>query len=120
MSVSAVRVTLQPAHDYVPLVVIGTGLVGVWPGFKAAAVRKQYSVPDPQNNVIENLPLFYATIYRPKIAAIADVVRVVGFIMYVKGTNDPKKRRHETFGYLGMLVMLGLSLETSLRILGYI
>ncbi|CAI5703352.1 hypothetical protein KXD40_003732 [Peronospora effusa] len=145
MSVTAVQVTLQPAHGYVPLVVIGAGLVGVWAGFKVSTARKQYSVPDPQilaekkdknvieidcvqrahQNIMENLPLFYATlatssIYRPKVAAVAGVVRIVGFIMYIKGTGDPKKRRHGTFGYLGMLVMLGLSLEASLRILGYI
>ncbi|ETI52774.1 hypothetical protein F441_04130 [Phytophthora nicotianae CJ01A1] len=147
MSVSAVRVSLQPAHGYIPLVVIGAGLVGTWAGFKVGAARKKYNVSYPQmyaekkdknanefncvqrahQNVLENLPLFYAmlatsSIYRPKVAAAAGVVRVVGFIVYVKGysTGDPGKRRRGSFGHLGTLVMLGLSLEASLRLLDLI
>ncbi|KAG7382085.1 Microsomal glutathione S-transferase 3 [Phytophthora pseudosyringae] len=147
MSVSAVRVSLQPAHGYIPLVVIGAGLVGTWAGFKVTAARKKYNVPYPQmyaekkeknanafncvqrahQNVLENLPIFYAmlatsSIYRPKVAAAAGVVRVAGFIMYIKGysSGDPEKRRQGTFGFLGTLVMLGLSLEAALRILGFI
>ncbi|KAH7474445.1 hypothetical protein PRIC1_013426 [Phytophthora ramorum] len=147
MSVSAVRVTLQPAHGYIPLVVIGAGLVGTWAGFNVGVARKQFNVPYPQmyaakkdknanafncvqrahQNVLENLPLFYAmlatsSIYRPTIAAVAGVVRIAGFVMYVKGysSGDPGKRRQGNFGYLGTLVMLGLSLEAALRLLGYL
>jgi glutathione S-transferase len=150
MSVSAVRVTLQPAHGFLPLVVIGAGIVGTWAGFNVGAARKKYSVPYPQmyaekkdknanefncvqrahQNVLENLPLFYAMlatssyvkgcclkswtttdwcadcaliscrVYRPKLAAAAGVVRIAGFVMYVKGysTGDPGKRRQGSFG----------------------
>ncbi|RLN97480.1 hypothetical protein BBJ28_00003736 [Nothophytophthora sp. Chile5] len=109
MSVSAVRVTLQPAHGFIPLVVIGAGLVSAWAGIKVGAARKKYNVPYPQmyaekneknakefncvqrahQNVLENTPLFYAllatsSIYRPKIAAAAGVVRLVGFILYFR------------------------------------
>ncbi|KAG1710789.1 hypothetical protein DVH05_013514 [Phytophthora capsici] len=147
MSVSAVRISLQPAHGYIPLVVIGAGLVGTWAGFKVGMARKQYNVPYPQmyaekkdknanefncvqrahQNVLENLPLFYAmlatsSIYHPKVAAAAGVVRIAGFIMYVKGysSGDPGKRRKGTFGHLGTLIMLGLSLEASLRLFGFL
>ncbi|OWZ22574.1 Microsomal Glutathione S-transferase [Phytophthora megakarya] len=147
MSVSAVRVSLQPAHGYIPFVVIGAGLVGTWAGIKVGVARKQYNIPYPQmyaekkeknakefncvqrahQNVLEHLPLFYAmlatsSIYRPTIAAAAGVVRLAGFVMYVKGysSGDPGKRRKGNFGYLGMLVMLGLSLEAALRLLGYL
>ncbi|EGZ15719.1 hypothetical protein PHYSODRAFT_286365 [Phytophthora sojae] len=147
MSVSAVRVSLQPAHGYIPLVVIGAGLVGTWAGFRVGVARKQFNVPYPQmyaeksdknanefncvqrahQNVLENLPLFYAmlatsSIYRPKVAAAAGLVRIAGFVMYVKGysTGDPGKRRKGNFGYLGTLVMLGLSLEAALRLLGHL
>ncbi|KAE8996689.1 hypothetical protein PF010_g20168 [Phytophthora fragariae] len=147
MSVLAVQVSLQPAHGYIPLVVIGAGLVGTWAGFRVGVARKQFNVPYPQmyaekkdknanefncvqrahQNVLENLPLFYAmlatsSIYRPKLAAAAGLVRVAGFVMYVKGysTGDPAKRTKGNFGYLGLLVMLGLSLEAALRLLGHL
>ncbi|POM72086.1 Microsomal Glutathione S-transferase [Phytophthora palmivora] len=78
-------------------------------------------------NVLEHLPVFYAmlatsSIYRPKIAAAAGVLRIAGFIMYVKGysSGDPGKRRKGNFGHFGSLIMLGLSLEAALRILGYL
>ncbi|KAG2518545.1 hypothetical protein BBJ29_003059 [Phytophthora kernoviae] len=125
MSVSAVRVTLQPAHGFIPLVVIGAGLVGTWAGIKVNVARKKYNIPCPQmyaakkdknanefncvqrahQNVLENIPTFYAmlatsSIYRPKLAAAAGVIRIAGFIMYVKGysSGDPKKRRLGSFG----------------------
>ncbi|KAG6576502.1 Microsomal Glutathione S-transferase [Phytophthora cinnamomi] len=109
--------------------------------------RKQFNVPYPQmyaekkdknanefncvqrahQNVLENLPLFYAmlatsSIYRPKVAAAAGFIRIAGFVMYVKGysTGDPGKRRKGNFGHLGTLVMLGLSLEAALRLLGHL
>lgn len=157
MSVSAVRVSLQPAHGYIPLVVIGAGLVGTWAGFRVGVARKQFNVPYPQmyaeksdknanefncvqrahQNVLENLPLFYAMlatssyvtsglqlpaivyltrtfadvicrIYRPKVAAAAGLVRIAGFVMYVKGysTGDPGKRRKGNFGTLSYSAIL--------------
>ena len=48
MSVAAVRVKPQPAHGYIPLVVIDTGLVGAWTGFMVDAARKQNNVVSPQ------------------------------------------------------------------------
>ncbi|KAG7400884.1 Microsomal glutathione S-transferase 3 [Phytophthora boehmeriae] len=147
MSVSAVRVTLQPAHGYIPLVVIGAGLVSTWAGIKVGAARKKFNVPYPQmyadkkdknatefnctqrahQNVLENIPVFYAmlataSIYRPKLAAAAGAIRIAGFIMYVKGysSGDPGKRRQGNFGHLGTLVLLGLSTEAAIRLLGYL
>ena len=76
MSVVAVQLTLQPAHGYIPLVVIGTGLVSAWAGFGIGGYQRTHEVPhaqivnekrDPRvkdgnvmQHVAENLPLFYA------------------------------------------------------------
>ncbi|GMF19170.1 unnamed protein product [Phytophthora lilii] len=198
MSVSAVRVTLQPAHGYVPLVVIGAGLVGTWAGFKVGVARKQFNVPYPQmyaekkdkhanefncvqrahQNVLENLPLFYAMLATSSYVL---TVRMHIFLMTkdvadgcgaaATESTDPKLLLQPVWcasqdssctsratqaeiqgkggratsvsfvyivllagcivtfsnsvifilaGYLGTLVMLGLSLEAALRLLGYL
>ncbi|RLN97481.1 hypothetical protein BBJ28_00003737 [Nothophytophthora sp. Chile5] len=129
MSLSAAQITLQPAHGYIPLLIAGSGLVVYWAAFKVGAARRKYKIPYPQmyadkdsknanefncvqrahQNVLENIPVFYALlatsayvsrVYRPTIAAAAGAVRILGFIVYVKGytTGDAKKRLRGNFG----------------------
>ncbi|EQC34591.1 hypothetical protein SDRG_07915 [Saprolegnia diclina VS20] len=58
-------------------------------------------------------------IYRPGYAAIAGLIRVLGFIVYVQGyaTGDPSKRMNGGFGYLGLFASLGLSIEAAITLL---
>lgn len=44
--------------------------------------------------------LFFCRVYRPQIAVIAGLVRILGFIAYMRGysSGDPKKRMQGGFG----------------------
>lgn len=48
MSVSAVHVTLQSDHGYIPLVAVGAGLVSTWAGFKVGKARRKFGILYPQ------------------------------------------------------------------------
>ncbi|CAN0350481.1 unnamed protein product [Ascophyllum nodosum] len=75
-------------------------------------------------NILENYPQFLvllalASVHRPIIAAIAGAIRLMGFVSYALGyqTGDPDKRLRGTFGYIGLLTLLGLSIELAVRLL---
>ncbi|RHY29990.1 hypothetical protein DYB32_004755 [Aphanomyces invadans] len=74
-------------------------------------------------NVVENLPVFlsllFASVYRPLAAAIAGLIRVLGFVAYVHfySSGDPAKRQYGSFGNIGMLIMLGLTFEAAYRLI---
>ncbi|GAB9472227.1 Microsomal glutathione s-transferase [Globisporangium polare] len=139
-----IQFVLQPEHGYIPLLVVAMAFVNVWAAMKVGKARKKYDVQYPQmyaeksdknakafncvqrahQNVLEQVPFFFAllvasSVLRPQIAAIASLVRIFGFIVYVSGyaTGDPKKRSQGSFGYLGMLASIGLAVEVGLRML---
>ncbi|KAH9133847.1 hypothetical protein LEN26_003322 [Aphanomyces euteiches] len=136
--------TIQPDHGYVILVVVLVVFVNFWAGMKVGAARKKYNIKYPQmyaekgdknfiefncvqrahQNMLENLPVFLSilatsSIYRPMWAAIAGLVRVLGFIVYVASyaSGSPEKRQYGAFGYLGLLVSIGLSFEAAYRLI---
>ncbi|GAB9472226.1 Microsomal Glutathione S-transferase [Globisporangium polare] len=142
-----VKIVLLPGHGYIPLLAVGTTFVNFWAAMQVGKARKKYNILYPQmyaeksdknakdfncvqrahQNILEQLPVFFTLLFtssafRPGIAAIAGVVRIAGFIVYVRGyaSGDPKKRMQGNFGYLGLLVSLGLSIEAGLRITGAI
>ncbi|KAL4087537.1 hypothetical protein PRIC1_013427 [Phytophthora ramorum] len=140
-----IQMELEPAHGYVPLLVVLLQFVNLWGGIKVGKARKLYGVAYPEmyaeksdknakafncvqrghQNILENIPIFLAllftsSIYRPQVAAIAGFIRILGFVLYMRGyaSGDPKKRMQGAFGQLALLVNVGLSVEASLRILG--
>ncbi|CEG39730.1 GST, gst [Plasmopara halstedii] len=144
---SAIQVEIQRAHGFVPLLVVLVLFVNLWASHKVGKARRLYGIHYPQmyaeqsdknakafncvqrghQNFLENIPLFFAlnltsSVYRPEIAAIAAFVRILGFIVYMRGysSGDPKKRLQGLFGYIGLLVMVGLSVEASLRMFGLV
>ncbi|CAM9803525.1 unnamed protein product, partial [Chrysoparadoxa australica] len=75
-------------------------------------------------NCLENYPLFImllgiSSVARPTAAAVLGGIRLAGFILYVKGyrTGDPGKRQRGAIGYIGLLGMIGLSLELAYRLI---
>ncbi|KAF0700978.1 Aste57867_8424 [Aphanomyces stellatus] len=141
---------LQPEHGYVILVAVSVAFVNLWAGFKVGAARRLYGIAYPQmyaetkdehflafncvqrahQNVLENLPIFFALlltsayvallfVYRPTWAALAGLVRIVGFVVYIHfyASGDPAKRNYGAFGYIGLLTSLGLSFEAAFRLL---
>ncbi|KAF4318055.1 hypothetical protein BBO99_00007644 [Phytophthora kernoviae] len=139
------EIQLQPAHGYIPLLVVLLVFVNFWCGSKVGKARKLYGIDYPQmyaeesdknakafncvqrghQNILENVPpflalLFTSAVYHPNVAAIASLVRILSFIVYMRGysSGDPKKRLQGLFGYFGLLVSIGLSVEAGLRLLG--
>ncbi|RLN52051.1 hypothetical protein BBJ28_00021775 [Nothophytophthora sp. Chile5] len=130
---TGIQLELQPAHGFVPLLVVLLLFVNLWAGHKVGAARKKYGVEYPQvkygcmfvqygedqsdknakafncvqrghQNILENIPTFLvlfllSAIYRPQIAAIAGLVRILSFVVYMRGysSGDPKKRMQGAF-----------------------
>lgn len=44
----ATTIVLQPAHAFLPLLLVGTTFVNVWAAFKVGAARKKYDIAYPQ------------------------------------------------------------------------
>lgn len=44
----ATTITLQPAHGYLSLLVVGTVVVNMWASIKVGGARKKYGVEYPQ------------------------------------------------------------------------
>ncbi|CAK4138071.1 unnamed protein product [Aphanomyces euteiches] len=135
--------TIQPDHGYVILVVVLVAFVNLWAGMKVGAARRAYNIKYPQmyaeksdeyflefncvqrahQNMVENLPVFLSlliasSIYRPMWAALAGLIRVLGFIVYVisYSSGDPEKRLFGSFGFLGLFVSVGLCFEAAFRL----
>ncbi|EGD72836.1 microsomal glutathione S-transferase 3 [Salpingoeca rosetta] len=73
-------------------------------------------------NSVENSPTFLsllalASVSFPTYAAIAGQIWIVARIAYFGGycTGDPKKRLRGTFGYIGLIGLLGMALATCIK-----
>ncbi|KAG6576422.1 Microsomal Glutathione S-transferase [Phytophthora cinnamomi] len=142
---TAIQLEVQSAHGFVPLLVVLLMLVIFWAGIKVGKARELYGVNYPQmyaeqsnryakafnclqrghQNNLEQTPIFLAllftsSVYRPQIVVIAGLVRVLGFIVYMRGysSGDPKKRLQGLFGLVALLVNAGLTVEVGLRMVG--
>eukprot|EP00904_Undaria_pinnatifida_P000122 jgi/Undpi1/1010/HiC_scaffold_10.g04474.m1 len=135
---------LQPSHGLPVAVAICSCFLTVWAGFGVGKARKKYGIKYPQmyaesshpnanafncyqrahQNVLENFPQFIvlltlASVKRPTVAAAAGALRLIGFIRYVQGyqTGNPENRQKGMVGYLGLLTLLGLSIELTVSLL---
>ena len=56
----------------------------------------------------------------PVLASLAGITYLAGRIAFAKGyyTGKPENRRWGSFGYIGLLTMLGCNIHTSLKFLG--
>ncbi|KAF4131652.1 MAPEG family [Phytophthora infestans] len=71
-------------------------------------------------NIVENIPSFVglffpSALYRPQVATAAGLVRILGFVVYMRGysSGDPQKRMQGAFGHFALLVNVGLSVEAA-------
>ncbi|DAZ99619.1 TPA: hypothetical protein N0F65_001447 [Lagenidium giganteum] len=145
MSQENAHPSLQPDHGYVLLVVLAAFIVNGWASLNVVSARAKFGVEYPQmyvekdephfnafncvqrahQNMLEHLSLHLMTLlasslYRPKLAAIAGVVRLLGFVAYIHGysSGDPQKRLRGVFGFWGYFAAIGLTVEAALRLLG--
>jgi glutathione S-transferase len=126
----AILDTLPDGYGYIILVGVASLFLNMWLAFNVGRARKQYKVLYPKmyspdndrfnciqrahQNWLENYPQFLflqlvGGLYLPKITAAAGVIYLLGRIAYAKGyyTGDPEKRMKGSFGYIGLLTMLG-------------
>ncbi|CAM9546710.1 unnamed protein product [Discosporangium mesarthrocarpum] len=96
----------------------------IWLTSCCANVHVPLPSPCCEQNVMENLPYFLvllgtSAIHRPVAAAVAGLTRLAGFVAYVKGyqSGDPAKRMKGAFGYFGLLGMIVMTGELSVRLL---
>ncbi|KAH9068543.1 hypothetical protein Ae201684P_004249 [Aphanomyces euteiches] len=136
--------SIQADHGYVILVIVLTAFVNFWAGMKVGAARKKYNIKYPQmyaekgdknciefncvqrahQNMVENLAVFLSllvasSIYRPMWAAVAGLIRVLGFIVYVISYSSgvPEKRLYGSFGFLGLIASVGLCCEAAFHLI---
>ncbi|OWZ12776.1 hypothetical protein PHMEG_00014009 [Phytophthora megakarya] len=141
---AGIQLELQPAHGCVALVVVLLHVVNTWAGHQVGVARSKYGIKYPQmyaekgeknakafncvqrghQNIVENIPIFLgvfftSAIYRPQIAVASGLVRILGFVVYMRGysSGDPQKRMQGVFGHFALLINVMLSLEAGLRLL---
>ena len=133
--------TLTPGHGYIFLTAVASGLlIHLYGAGIVVKARKKYGIKHPalyappghkherefnccqraHQNSLENYPTFLlmlllGSVKRPELAAIFGLVRLAGFAVYMHGysTGDPAKRLRGAFGYLGLIGLIGLTLEVA-------
>mmetsp|Transcript_1663 Transcript_1663/g.2476 ORF Transcript_1663/g.2476 Transcript_1663/m.2476 type:complete len:145 (-) Transcript_1663:54-488(-) len=141
-----VTLTLEKEHGYAIAVAISSVPIMIWAAVKVVKARTKYNVPVPtmyadssnphatefncvqraHQNILENYPPFLllmttGSIFHPGVAAVLGAIRLNGFIFYVRGYSKgiPDKRRNvfSMLGYLGLFGLLGLSIDSSIRLI---
>lgn len=136
----AASLLLPAGYGYVILTGIGAIFMALWKGFRVGQARKKFGVSYPDmyskdskvfncvqrahQNTLENLPQFFfllaaGGLSHPCLSAGAGWVWIVGRVVYAIGysTGDPAARMKGTFGYLGLLTLLGCSVYSALQLL---
>eukprot|EP00871_Galdieria_phlegrea_P005717 jgi/Galph1/632/GphlegSOOS_G5301.1 len=141
-STRPVQQLVQPEFGYVIVVIVFFIFILVWKEVKVGQARKRFNVKYPtmyenkedshfncyqraHQNTLEKTPTFLVLIllgglYAPVFSSIAGLIWCFGRIQYALGyyTGDPKKRMRGTFGYIGLLGLLGATIAFALSLLG--
>merc|ERR1712025_1348099 len=135
---------LPSEFGYVILTGTASAFVLMYKGINVGMARKKFGIKYPKmyseenggdnmfnciqrahQNTLENYPqfLFFLTtggLVHPVLSSMAGIIYLAGRIAFAKGyyTGNPENRRWGSFGYIGLLTLLGCSIHSSLRCLG--
>ncbi|XP_062601591.1 glutathione S-transferase 3, mitochondrial-like [Saccostrea cucullata] len=117
---------------------VASTFINMWMGINVAKARKTYEIPYPNmyspdnkmfnciqrahQNTLESYPqflmlLFIGGLQYPRTSACAGTLYYISRIAFAKGyyTGEPEKRRWGSFGYIGLITMLGCTVGVALR-----
>lgn len=130
----SVSVVFPEHYGAVILTVVASIVMLLWKGFKVGGARKQFNVQYPtmysatndhfncyqraHQNTLEVYPYFLvlllvAGIDCPLLAAACGLIWVAARVSYALGyyTGDPKNRMKGAYGYIGLLILLGINIK---------
>ncbi|XP_063396569.1 glutathione S-transferase 3, mitochondrial-like isoform X2 [Mytilus trossulus] len=134
---------LPKEYGYVVLTGVASTFLLQWMTYKVIVARKKYKIWYPtlysadnekfncvqrvHQNTLEGYPtylmlLFAGGLQYPKTCAAAGWIWIAGKVAYAYGyySDDLKKRRYGTFGYIGLFTMLGCTIGFGVRQLGWL
>lgn len=130
-------------YGYVVLTTVSSGFLMTYLAMNVGKARKKYRVfypkmyddKEPIFNCIQRAHLNTVEIYpqflfllllggleHPVVCSVAGLVWIISRLFYAHGyyTGDPQKRMRGSFGYLGLITLLGCTVKFGLRLLGAI
>ncbi|OXA56885.1 microsomal glutathione S-transferase 3 [Folsomia candida] len=131
---------IPSGYGYVVLTGVGSMFMVMWKAFQVGKARKEFKIQYPimyspdnnkfnciqraHQNTLENYPQFLALLAlggleMPIFTAVGGWIWIAGKVAFAKGyyTGDPEKRRQGTFGYIGLLMMLGATTKFAIRLI---
>ena len=138
-----IQLHVPSEYGYVILVGVASAFMLTWKAMQVGKARKQFKINYPtmysqdndlfnciqraHQNTLEGYPVFLMLLFIggarfPIISAAAGSIWIAARIAYAKGyyTGDPKKRMRGSFGYIGLLTLLGTTVATGLSVAGII
>lgn len=138
-------IEIRSDYGYVVFTGIASAFLLVWQGIQVGKMRKQFKIHYPimyspettgdgqlfncyqraHQNTLENYPTFLMLLFTgglqyPIPSALAGALWIASRVAYSKGyyTGDPKKRMQGSFGYFGLIALLGASTMFGAKLLG--
>ncbi|XP_068755297.1 glutathione S-transferase 3, mitochondrial-like [Montipora capricornis] len=136
-------IVVAKEYGYVVFTTVSSGIMMMYLASNVSKARKKFGISYPKMyddkepifncylrahlNTVENYPMFLYLLLlggleHPVACSVGGMVWVVSRIFYAHGyyTGDPSKRMRGSFGYLGLLTMLGCTVKFGLHLLGVI
>jgi len=130
----SVSVTLPDHYGAVILTFVASIVMLLWKGFQVGKARKQFNVQYPtmysatndhfncyqraHQNTLEVYPYFLALLFIggiecPLLSAVCGLIWVAARVSYALGyyTGEPKNRMKGVYGYIGLLILLGINIK---------
>lgn len=131
---------IPSGFGYVVLTAVGSMFMLVWKGIKVGQMRKKLKINYPtmyssdndlfncyqraHQNTLENYCQFLTCLFlggleMPIFTSIGGLIWILGRISYARGyyTGDPKNRMKGSYGYIGLLMILGATIKFGVHLL---